>query len=284
MQHAGPTLIIFHGGLGSGQAERILATARTAAARNTARVAVEAGFECVIFATDSPSAFAGMPPAMRVDADTAGQPFDFAQRLRSVVARFGLERPAVIGSGALPLMAVSDFRLIAEPLESHENAFVTNNFFSSDLCAWTPGSAIEKAGNFSRDNLLPRRLRDNCGLTPVILPRTTATQFDLDTPVDLAVLGLQESLSAELVQAVAPVTKLEQRLRSVMPVLCDRQGHLVVAGRVGSAAWQYMERHFRDLSASVGYIGRPADSCPAVGSHHIHAEQQAEILSRAFSQ
>lgn len=49
-------------------------------------------------------------------------------------------------------------------------------------------------------------------------------------------------------------------------------------------AWHYMERHFKDLSASVVYIGRPADPCPAVGSHHIHAEQQAEILSRAFSQ
>ena len=49
-------------------------------------------------------------------------------------------------------------------------------------------------------------------------------------------------------------------------------------------AWRYMERHFRDLSALVGYIGRPEDSCPAVGSHHIHAEQQAEILSKVFLQ
>ncbi len=47
-------------------------------------------------------------------------------------------------------------------------------------------------------------------------------------------------------------------------------------------AWHYMDRHFREMSALVGYIGRPADSCPAVGSHHIHAEQQAEILSRVF--
>ena len=47
-------------------------------------------------------------------------------------------------------------------------------------------------------------------------------------------------------------------------------------------AWQYMERYFRELSASVEYIGRPADSCPAVWSHHIHAEQQADILNRAY--
>ncbi len=48
-------------------------------------------------------------------------------------------------------------------------------------------------------------------------------------------------------------------------------------------AWHYMERHFRKLSVSVEYIGRPADACPAVGSHHINEEQQTEILNRAFS-
>ncbi len=49
-------------------------------------------------------------------------------------------------------------------------------------------------------------------------------------------------------------------------------------------AWHYMERHFNMLSVSVEYIGRPEDSCPAVGSHHVHAEQQDDILRKVFSQ
>jgi 2-oxoglutarate dehydrogenase E1 component len=48
-------------------------------------------------------------------------------------------------------------------------------------------------------------------------------------------------------------------------------------------AWQYMDRNFRALSASVAYIGRPIDSCPAVGSHRIHAEQQLDIIRKSFS-
>ncbi|MEI7817715.1 MAG: 2-oxoglutarate dehydrogenase E1 component, partial [Desulfuromonadales bacterium] len=48
-------------------------------------------------------------------------------------------------------------------------------------------------------------------------------------------------------------------------------------------AWQYMDRHFDKLSVSVGYIGRPADSCPAVWSHHIHAQQQEEIVRQALA-
>ena len=48
-------------------------------------------------------------------------------------------------------------------------------------------------------------------------------------------------------------------------------------------AWRYIERYFSDLTASVAYIGRPADSCPAVGSHQLHAEQQEDIIHRSFS-
>jgi 2-oxoglutarate dehydrogenase E1 component len=48
-------------------------------------------------------------------------------------------------------------------------------------------------------------------------------------------------------------------------------------------AWQYIERQFTGMSVAIGCIARPEDCCPAVGSHHIHAEQQADILRRAYS-
>jgi 2-oxoglutarate dehydrogenase E1 component len=48
-------------------------------------------------------------------------------------------------------------------------------------------------------------------------------------------------------------------------------------------SWTYMSRLFQEIPISVGYIGRPADSCPAVGSHHIHSEQQAAIINEAFA-
>ncbi|MDD2366154.1 MAG: 2-oxoglutarate dehydrogenase E1 component [Desulfuromonadaceae bacterium] len=47
-------------------------------------------------------------------------------------------------------------------------------------------------------------------------------------------------------------------------------------------AWYFVERQFRKLSVTLNYIGRAADSCPAVGSHHINAEQQIEIIGKAF--
>jgi 2-oxoglutarate dehydrogenase E1 component len=47
-------------------------------------------------------------------------------------------------------------------------------------------------------------------------------------------------------------------------------------------AWSFMENYFNKMAVHVTYIGRPADCCPAVGSHHVHTEQQAEILQNAF--
>jgi len=49
-------------------------------------------------------------------------------------------------------------------------------------------------------------------------------------------------------------------------------------------SWRHMSLLFQKIPISVSYIGRPADSCPAVGSHHIHSEQQAAIISEAFAE
>ena len=196
-----PVLIVFHGGAGEGQAERLMARARVAAAKESATSALAAGFEAVIVATDDPAAFEPLPANVLVDADS-GEPFDYAGRLKGLIKRYGLQKPAVMGSGSVPLLGVAEFRLVVEQLDSRDGRFVTNNFFSSDLTAWTPGHAIFEAGEFARDNVLPRRLRDNAGLAPIMLPRTTETQFDLDTPSDLAVLALHEGLPPAL-RAVA---------------------------------------------------------------------------------
>jgi hypothetical protein len=169
-------------------------------------------------------------------------PFDFAARLKEIVSRYGLEKPAVMGSGSVPLLGLEEFQLIVEQLEQRDRRFVTNNFFSADLTAWTPGEAIFEVGAFTRDNALPRRLRDDAGLAPVVLPRTTATQFDLDTPTDLAILALDDTAPPELARAAAPLAERCGPLRELMRLLCDRTAEIVVSGRVGSQAWQYLER------------------------------------------
>jgi len=48
-------------------------------------------------------------------------------------------------------------------------------------------------------------------------------------------------------------------------------------------AWQFIGSQFEANSLSISYIGRMPDASPAVGSHHLHMEQQTDIVKRAFS-
>jgi len=48
-------------------------------------------------------------------------------------------------------------------------------------------------------------------------------------------------------------------------------------------AWHYLQRRFEEMSIPVSYVGRPAEACPAVGSHRLHLQQQADVVKRAFS-
>lgn len=243
MAYRSPVLIIFHGSLGAGEAERMMAGARVAAARIAAFSALDAGFEAVIVATDDPATFDLGRPGILVDPDVAGEPYDFHSRLAGIVERYGLERPAVMGSGSVPLLGAGGFAFVAEQLEAHDRRFVTNNFYSADLTAWTPGEAVHGLSSVPRDNVLPRRLRDEAGLAVVTMPRTTETQFDLDTPADLAVLAVTDGLPAPLAEAASAVPEqLRSRLRRLMARLCDPAAEIVVAGRVGSQAWHYLER------------------------------------------
>jgi 2-oxoglutarate dehydrogenase E1 component len=47
-------------------------------------------------------------------------------------------------------------------------------------------------------------------------------------------------------------------------------------------AWQYIRSALAERCSSLCFIGRPADSCSAVGSHQLHIEQQTMIIKSAF--
>ncbi|KAB0669411.1 2-oxoglutarate dehydrogenase E1 component [Oryzomonas sagensis] len=48
-------------------------------------------------------------------------------------------------------------------------------------------------------------------------------------------------------------------------------------------AWPYLRRYLTEAAGAIRYVGRPEDSCPAVGSHRIHADEQKAVISAAFA-
>ncbi len=237
----GRALILLHGGAGTGEAEGMVARARLAAAGVSARAAREGGFGNVVLATND--AGVGDDSSYSIDRDAPGEAFSLQKRVLGLVEQLDAGAVAVMGAGALPFLKAEDYAAVRQALAGGGDVAVTNNFYSSDLTGWSPATAIARVGALERDNVLPRRLRDEAGCEVTVLPRSVRTAFDLDTPADLVVLALSEATPAAIREVLPPEGRLPLApYRAIMPLLCDPDAEVLVAGRVGSATWAHLER------------------------------------------
>jgi hypothetical protein len=244
MATTGPTLLVFCGGMGGSAVEDGFAAALRECALDTLEEAKASGaFEKLLLVADPAAAAAlggRLPAGVEVDLDEPGEAFHFGRRLTGVIRRHALERPAYIGSG-LPLIKRDELAQVASELRQHERAVVANNFFSADLIGFVPGSAAERVHLPDNDRIVPRLLRDEAELENRSLQRTMANQFDLDTPGDLAILACAGGAGPNLQRLIDASAIETGRLETASRLFTDRDAEVVVAGRVGTQTWQYLE-------------------------------------------
>lgn len=76
----------------------------------------------------------------------------------------------------------------------------------------------------------------------------------------------------------------DQLLAACAPYLQARRLAWVQEEPENNGAWSYLRHRLSALlGREVDYIGRVAAAAPAVGSHHLHQQEQQEILTAAFS-
>jgi hypothetical protein len=239
-----PVLVVFCGGMGGSPAEDAFAAVLRECALDLLQEASSSGaFEGQMLIADRGSADAlqgRLPSHTEVDVDRPGEPFHLGRRLKEVVTRYGLERPVYAGSG-LPLIKAADLAKVAAELRGAEKAVVANNFFSADLVGFVPGSVVETVALPDNDRILPRLLRDEAGLENRSLQRTIENQFDLDTPGDLAVLAYAGGAGPNLQRQIDSLDIDTSRLERASRLFTDRDAEVIVAGRVGTQTWQYLE-------------------------------------------
>lgn len=236
-------LVIFLGGLRGSPVEEMVAAACRAAALDSCERALASGaFQRAILAVDSAGGLAQPPAGVLLNVDDG--PFHFGRRLADIVQRYGLEAVVYLGGGALPLFSNDEFVGLARGLASGERVAITNNYYSSDLVAFRPASALAHIRPPASDNQLARALAEEAAFTVHPLPRSLSTTFDIDSPTDLAVLALSGRLepSARLRQLLDSLCLDISRYRAVLPLFTDPRAQVVVAGRVGSHVWHHLER------------------------------------------
>lgn len=232
-----PALVIFYGGSGASTVERAVDDARLAAALDAAEAALEGGAGRAILVTDQPD----LPTDLRgLEVDASAAPFHFGRRLTDVVRRHQLTSVIYAGAGSVPLFGAGDFAEVISRLA--HGVFVTNNSFSSDLVGFPADeTALNAAASVERDNALARAFNE-AGLPVEELPRTVATQMDIDSPSDLLVLALTGAGGRRLREQIAGLALDTALFEGTLPLFTDRASQIVVAGRVGSHSWAYLER------------------------------------------
>jgi len=186
----------------------------------------------------------------------------FAEAARARLARIRAEGSPLdaIGYAGAGALALADDQLLDALVSPIPGEAVGNNRYSTDafVVAGAPAgrlridAALTALEACSTDNAAVRCL-EAAGFAVRDLTAASWARFDVDTPLDLALLRLATRLpgtrrpdglvSAFLEMATLPGGRgLElPGLERVGAVLRDREAQLVVAGRIPSTAWAYLE-------------------------------------------
>jgi hypothetical protein len=237
-------LLIMTGISQGSEPERMVSLVREAVTLDLVERALTVpSLEPVVVATNSAELagrLAGYP--VRVELDPPGEPFHFGRRLADLIARHRMERCFYLGGGAGPLLPATEMAAIAEAVLAADRLLVTNNFYSSDMVAFGPTSVLGDHPLPDNDNELAWLLGEKARLPIRELSRSGATQFDVDTPVDLMTLAVHPGAGRHALACLVGLAMDTGPLDAALPLLLDRDAEIVVAGRVSSATWSYLER------------------------------------------
>ena len=233
--------LLFFGRGGESDIERRLDDIKIAIGASVLRRARDAGFGPLIAVTADAQATEAFARAGAEATPPKTAPFHFGQELAGLVKARRLERACTIGAGAGALFTVSELAGLRDELEASEALVLSNNYYSADLVAFTPASALNVIELPATDNPLPRRLHQQGGLSSRQLDRSAATLLDVDTPADAAVLKRHPACPDDLRGLDTWDAELGERIEAIMRLVTTPERELLVAGRVGAPVWSYLE-------------------------------------------
>lgn len=176
----------------------------------------------------------------------------FADAAREAVASGDVDAIGYVGAGSVALLGDDSLDDLLSPIAGEA---VANNRFSADafVFAGDLGAGIGALAGCSTDNAAPRAL-EQAGFTARDLATRPFSRFDVDTPLDLALLRLATRLprARTVDQSVRSFLEMARlpgggaldipHLAEIGEVVRDRRGELVVAGRMPASVWTYLER------------------------------------------
>lgn len=237
-------MLIMTGCSEGSEPERMVSKARQAITVDLVERALSVPALAPVVVSTNATALAGRLASypVLIEMDTSGRAFHFGQTLRALIERHEMEHCFYMGGGAGPLLPASEMAAVAAAMLEADRLLVTNNFYSSDFAAFGPASVLREHPPPDSDNELAWLLGEDAGLPIRELPRSGATQFDVDTPMDLMTLAMHPGAGRHARACLDAMPLDTGALELALPLMLDRQATILVAGRVSSATMGYAER------------------------------------------
>jgi CTP:molybdopterin cytidylyltransferase MocA len=175
----------------------------------------------------------------------------FGAALRSLAAgvtaggRVDAPGLVVLGAGAVPLLGLANARRLVALAAGGERRGLTNNRYSSDVCAVGDARVLGDLPPLPGDNALPRWLTERARIPVTELPGRDRLALDLDTPLDLAILALVRGTPPAMRRLAGEEGLEVPRLPELRAVLGDPRRELLVFGRGSSRGMALLERRAR---------------------------------------
>ncbi len=229
-------VLIFHAAApdGAGPLVHALAEARHSLAERQRVAFLAAG-------ADEAEIVAGAP-----DGLTFGERLAAAMRAPSgggatVPGRRAAGGAIVLGSGSIPLARPTDLRRFVEVAAGPAGQALANNRYSADVVAVSRAADLAELPPLPADNALPRWLQERAGVAVADLRSRWRLGVDIDTPLDLIVLGYPAARRAAGGDRHGTEPLIGERLAALSEVLTNRRAELLVAGRISSATLRWLD-------------------------------------------
>ena len=264
--------VIFHAPAGPSDIERMVASAREASACDLVQsLQTLVSTIVVVCSPDSSHAFESIGASVRVVVETEN--FHFGETLKQIIRDFELSSVVYFGSGSGTLLTSEQLADIVGFTRRTQTEALFNNYYSCDFAVFTDTSSLLQLPLPATDNGLGFSLSDH-GVKCYSLPRSLATQFDLDTPIDLLLLK-EAARGGTRLRAFLNAQQFDHpSLQQISSLLVERTALVYLVGRVSPVTWQAFEQQVACRTAGI-IEGRGMKA---------YADRQSPVLANLFHQ
>ncbi len=151
----------------------------------------------------------------------------------------------VFSGGAVPRLARRDAERLIVVAQSGASVGLTNNRYSSDICAVGDARVLRSLPALPSDNSLPRWLEERAGFAVRQLSGRDRLALDIDSPLDIALWALTPNAPG-WVRTLADTKAIAiPRADDLRQLAADPRRELLIFGRGGSATLRWLERNVR---------------------------------------